>query len=72
MTCFLEYESDDFVAVHDLVHVRESEGWRMEKSAYCKLRLSQAWVAATLVETGFTLCTQATAGRLVLTVAMKP
>ncbi|MFL6427452.1 MAG: hypothetical protein ACJ71S_04355, partial [Acidobacteriaceae bacterium] len=71
LTCFLEYESDDFVVVHDLVYLRETEGWRMEKSAYRKLRLSQAWVAAALVESGFTLCTQSIAGRLVLVVAEK-
>lgn len=72
MTCFLEYESDDFVVVHDLLHVQEDQGWRLEKSAYRKLRLSPAGIAAALAETGFIVCTQGTVERLILIVAEKP
>jgi SAM-dependent methyltransferase len=38
-TCFLEY-LPQHVWVHDVVHVREPDGWHVEKSAYRKLRLS--------------------------------
>ena len=71
MTCFLEYESDDYVVVNDIVHVREAKGWRMEKSSYRKLRLSAAWVAQALCDEGFRIRSQGMAGRLALIVAEK-
>jgi hypothetical protein len=52
MTCFLEYEPET-VIVHDLIHVREGEGWTLHKSAYRKLRLSLAWVEMKLRENSF-------------------
>lgn len=39
VTCFLEYEPAT-VKVHDLVWVRQADGWRFAKGAYRKLRLS--------------------------------
>lgn len=51
-TCFLEYEPQT-VKVHDLVHVREHEGWRLLKSFYRKLRLSREDVDAELSKAGF-------------------
>jgi SAM-dependent methyltransferase len=54
MTCFLEYEPDA-VVVHDLIHVREGEGWTLRKSSYRKLRLGTSWVAARLGQRGFTV-----------------
>jgi len=54
MTCFLEYEPET-VVVHDLIHVREGEGWTLHKSAYRKLRLSPAWVEMKLRVSGFEL-----------------
>ena len=44
-TCILEEESQDYVAVHDLLHERSGEGWTMNASSYRKLRLSPHWVA---------------------------
>jgi SAM-dependent methyltransferase len=70
MTCFLEYESEH-VVVNDIVHVREAQGWRMEKSSYRKLRLSAAWVAEALCDEGFRIRSQGMAGRLALIVAEK-
>ena len=39
MTCFLEYEPST-VKVHDLIWVRQPDGWRFRKGAYRKLRLA--------------------------------
>lgn len=52
MTCFLEYE-EETVKVHDLIHVRDGEVWRLEKSMYRKLRLSSDVVIHLLEEVGF-------------------
>ena len=70
MTCFLEYENPDSVVVHDLVHIRQSNGWTLKKSCYRKLRLSSEWVAATLRKAGFSVDLQEP-GRLLLIAARK-
>lgn len=54
MTCFLEYEPST-VKVHDLVWVRQPDGWRFRKGAYRKLRLAPEGVAACLAGAGFTV-----------------
>jgi SAM-dependent methyltransferase len=54
LTCFLEY-FPDHVRVHDLLHRRTADGWRLEKSWYPKLRLAQADVERWLAADGFTL-----------------
>lgn len=41
LTCFLEYEAGH-VIVHDLLHERLEEQWRLRVSAYRKLRLAPA------------------------------
>lgn len=51
-TCFVEYLPER-VAVHDIVHVREKDGWRMKKSVYDKLRLPRAEVERWLKDAGF-------------------
>jgi predicted TPR repeat methyltransferase len=51
MTCFLE-DRGETVLVHDLVHVRGDDGWRLQKSAYPKLKLCPAWVRAALAAAG--------------------
>ncbi len=53
-TCFLEYETDT-VKVHDIVYKKTSGEWKLYKSFYRKLRLSQDWVHTTLSDTGFTV-----------------
>ncbi|OSP41737.1 SAM-dependent methyltransferase [Streptomyces sp. 13-12-16] len=45
MTCFLEY-GDETVTVHDLIHTRTGDTWRLRTGSYPKLRLGSAWVAA--------------------------
>jgi len=52
MTCFLEYEAST-VKVHDLIWVRQPDGWRFRKGVYRKLRLAPARVTARLTAAGF-------------------
>lgn len=62
MTCFLEYEPET-VIVHDLIYVRQGDGWDLRKSSYRKLRLSLLWVCTQLEAQGFTvLSREQTAG----------
>jgi len=70
MTCFLEYESSGTVLVHDLIHIRQPEGWVLHKSSYRKLRLSSAWVNAALSNAGFRVDIQEP-GRMFLIAARK-
>jgi SAM-dependent methyltransferase len=63
MTCFLEYEPG-FVRVHDLIHTRDGDGWRLQKSSYKKLRLPSAGVAEQLTEAGFHIDLNEPIGRL--------
>ena len=51
-TCFLEFEPDT-VKVHDLVYQKDHNGWKLNKSFYRKLRLSQQWVDRQLKDAGF-------------------
>jgi SAM-dependent methyltransferase len=71
LTCFLEYENDYTVVVHDLLHKREEVGWKLEKSSYRKLRLSSDWTASALRKANFVIQTQESIGRLSLIVARK-
>jgi precorrin-6B methylase 2 len=48
-TCFLEFEPDT-VKVHDLVYQKDHNSWKLNKSFYRKLRLSQQWVDRQLKE----------------------
>lgn len=68
MTCFLEYETAT-VKVHDLVWVRERDGWVFRKGVYRKLRLTADTVAARLESTGFTLTRHQAPGGMVALVA---
>jgi SAM-dependent methyltransferase len=52
MATFLEYEADR-VNVHDMVFVRNADGWIMHKRAYAKLRLGEEKVLNLLGRTGF-------------------
>ena len=52
-TCFLEYEPET-VKVHDIIYKRDKEEWRLNKSFYRKLRLSEVWVVDQLSSAGFT------------------
>jgi hypothetical protein len=46
LTCVLEEQGDEFVAVHDLLHERRETGWAMSVSSYRKVRLSAEGVRA--------------------------
>ncbi|MBO8195545.1 class I SAM-dependent methyltransferase [Streptomyces oryzae] len=52
LTCFLEYVDEHTLLVHDLLHTRDGAGWRLETSAYPKLRLSAGWLDAQCAEAG--------------------
>ncbi len=64
MACMLEYEATT-VKVHDLVWVRERDGWTFHKGAYRKLRLTADAVTAHLVSAGFTVERHAAPGGMV-------
>ncbi len=51
-TCFLEYETDK-VKVHDIIYEQTTDGWKIKKSFYCKLRLSQEGITTKLSDLGF-------------------
>ena len=72
MTCFLEYESQESVIVHDLVHTRRETGWTLSKSSYRKLRLGLEWVIQELAAAGLVIESQGTAGRLLQISCKKP
>lgn len=52
MAAFLEYEPEH-VNVHDMLFIREPSGWRMEKSAYKKVRLGAKEVERMMENVGF-------------------
>lgn len=54
MTCFLE-KIGHTVMVHDLVYVREDNGWKLHKGAYPKLILPAGEIKAELERRGFSL-----------------
>jgi SAM-dependent methyltransferase len=72
MTCFLEFENEDSVVVHDLVHVRQDSGWSLNKSSYSKLRLGIDWVREELSRAGFDIISEDLSGRLIALAAVKP
>jgi SAM-dependent methyltransferase len=70
-TCFLEY-APQHVTVHDLVHVRQPDGtWALRTSAYRKLRLSEADVAALAGAAGLAVQHRDAADGLVTLIAAK-
>jgi cyclopropane fatty-acyl-phospholipid synthase-like methyltransferase len=52
-TCFLE-EGPTHMDVHDIVHERNGDAWRMQVSSYKKLRLDPEWVLDALRKAGLT------------------
>ncbi len=72
MTCFLEFENQDSVVVHDLVYMRQDAGWSLNKSSYRKLRLGIDWVREELSGAGFYLLSEDLSGRLIGLAAVKP
>jgi SAM-dependent methyltransferase len=72
MTCFLEFENQDSVVVHDLVYSRQDSGWSLNKSSYRKLRLGIAWIREELSRAGFDVLSEDLSGRLIGLTAGKP
>lgn len=70
MTCFLEYRPQT-VTVHDLIHTREADGWKLSKSSYKKLRLAVVDVVSSLSATGFEITANEPAGRMTALVAKR-
>jgi 2-polyprenyl-3-methyl-5-hydroxy-6-metoxy-1,4-benzoquinol methylase len=52
LTCFLEYEPET-VKVHDIIYKKSSGEWKLLKSYYRKLRLSEQWTIKQLTQCGF-------------------
>ncbi|MEU9793525.1 class I SAM-dependent methyltransferase [Streptomyces sparsogenes] len=52
LTCFLEYLDADTVRVHDLLHLRTSDGWTLHTGSYPKLRIAADWLADRCREAG--------------------
>jgi SAM-dependent methyltransferase len=52
LTCFLEY-TDSHVMVHDVLHERAGQNWKMQISSYQKLRLAPDWLVLNLKLLGF-------------------
>jgi SAM-dependent methyltransferase len=70
-TCFLEYEAEH-VRVHDLVHVRNPDGaWALRKSAYRKLRLSEAAATERLEAAGLGVVVRENQQGLITLIASK-
>src|SRR5439155_5464896 len=66
MTCFLEYVGMT-VKVHDLIWVRQPDGWHFRKGVYRKLRLTPAVVVDHLEKAGFAVARhEAPAGMVAL------
>jgi SAM-dependent methyltransferase len=57
MTCFLEY-GPDVVMVHDLIHIREGDSWKLLKSSYPKLRIPTDETSRNLEGVGFEVYAQ--------------
>ena len=51
-TCFLEYEPYR-VKVHDLIYIKQGDGWELKKSAYYKIKISLDSITDILKSYGF-------------------
>jgi SAM-dependent methyltransferase len=70
LTCFLEY-GPDRVTVHDLLHLRDADGWQLRKGAYDKLRLAPGWVEQALRGAGLSEATVVADGHLQVATALR-
>jgi SAM-dependent methyltransferase len=70
LTCFLEY-AVHHVDVHDMLHERDGEAWRLKVSTYRKLRLDPQWISASLRERGFAARTEAGLAGMIRIIAAK-
>lgn len=70
LTCFLEY-TPGYVTVHDVLHERDGAAWRLQVSAYQKLRLSPQWVSEALEARGFAVRVEPGNGGMVRVLATR-
>ena len=70
-TCFLDYE-DDAVHVHDVLHQRDGDVWRMEISDYRKLRLAADTVDRQLELGGLALSSRSRHEGMIVGIATRP
>lgn len=70
-TCFLE-EGPTHMVVHDILHERIDDTWRMKVSSYPKLRLSPEWAVTTLRTLGLSPTASAGPRGMVQIVARRP
>jgi 2-polyprenyl-3-methyl-5-hydroxy-6-metoxy-1,4-benzoquinol methylase len=71
LTCFLEY-GESTVIVHDLLHQRERDSWRLRVSSYPKLRLSPLWVVERLCALGLVVLRDTVPGGMTRVTARSP
>jgi 2-polyprenyl-3-methyl-5-hydroxy-6-metoxy-1,4-benzoquinol methylase len=71
LTCFLEY-GDTTVTVHDLLHQRAGNSWRLSVSSYSKLRLAPHWVVQQLRTAGLSVLRDTLPGGMTRIVAKAP
>lgn len=71
LTCFLDY-SPATLTVHDLLHTRTAEGWKLAVSTYEKVRLAPAFVREYLKSLGLTLVHDTLTAGLHTLIARKP
>ena len=69
--CFLDYQAD-VVHVHDILHERHGDEWRMSISDYRKLRLDSAAVDARLVAGGLEIASRTESDGMLVGIAEKP
>jgi SAM-dependent methyltransferase len=70
LTCFLEF-AEHTVTVHDLLHERAGDEWRLSVSSYPKLRLDPRWVVARLESHGLVAQQETGRGGMVRVVACR-
>jgi SAM-dependent methyltransferase len=70
LTCFLEYAADH-VDVHDMLHERDGDGWRLRVSTYRKLKLDPQWISASFRDRGFSVRTEPGLAGMIRLVAAK-
>lgn len=69
-TCFLDYK-DDVVHVHDVLHRRSADGWRMTISDYLKQRLDSEDLDRQLVACGFEIVRREVVDGMITVVATR-
>jgi hypothetical protein len=70
LTCFLEY-ADERVTVHDILHERVDQQWKLQVSSYRKLRLSADWLVHGLQSHGLSVRREAGLGGMIRIVAQR-